>query len=1584
MSDAKLFPEPLFASGRSPYEGINWTKHDAKIISPSGEIVFEQKNVEFPDFWTQQSIDIVASKYFAGELNTPSREFSLKQLINRVVKTIGDWGLTHEYFADKEETQRFKYDLAWLVVHQYGAFNSPVWFNIGATGHKQIGSACQPYSAQILTELGIMEIGNIVKNNKVGLKVFDNNGLTKIVATMENGNKDVYRIYLQDGYHFDATTDHVVCASKTRGAKKRQWIPVSELNTDMFMEVHPRCETFVHTEDPNLISKAALAAWLQADGFAGQYNKGTNRSLTVEFITNGKAEFDWIKTHFDQVFPDYHYNLISVETMKNNGDLKRLKCYGERYREFVEEYSLLNRRHNIRVPERIMVGSNEEIIAYLKSFFQAEGSVSKNLKGGHGARAATISKKWMEDIQLLLLRLGIYSRITEKTDKRPDRCNTYEIYILKLPEKIKFREKVGFIDPRKSEKLNMSIQASGRPSPDIKYSRIVSIEKIENAPVYDIQTESGTYLSGGILIHNCYINSIEDSLEGIMDAVKTEAMIFKNGSGSGINVSSLRSQHESLSGGGKSSGPISFMKVLDTGAGAIRSGGKTRRSAKMVIMDADHPDIVDFIECKGKEEAKAKTLIAAGYDDSFMGDAYQTVAFQNANHSVRVSDEFMQAALDNKTYWTKKRTDGEKFKELNAHDILYKMAEEAWKCGDPGIQYDDTINKWHTCKNTDRIYGSNPCVTGDTLVSTKSGLIRIDELVDTEPIVYGLDNKLHQTSCVFYTGIKPIYEITTKAGYKIKVTSDHKIVTTNGDIEAKKLSENDKIVLGKIIFGRKHLNVDIAEMIGLMVGDGCIVGRDSLLTMNKYEERKIVEKVARTIDKFPGGTNCKPAIVRDTISSVMVKTGKKSIHQLLSRYAILNQKSENKNLTQNVFELSKKPIAAIIRGIFTADGTVGKENKGRQYISLDSTSEKLLETIQLLLLGFGIKAKIYKNRKLPGKQLLPDSNRNLKYYNTKAMHSLRIAKQGRKIFEAKIGFMPESPKFQKLKTLNEERGCYTEEMIDAFSSIKYLGEEKVYDLTEPTTHHFVGNGLKISNCSEHLMLDETACNLASLNLTRFVKLNDFDHVDLTNAVKIFITAMEIIADLGEYPTEKIAKRTREFRPLGLGFTDLGAMLMLQGIPYDNDKARNIAASIVSLITSVGYVQSAKIAKIVGPFAGYATNKKPMLEIIEMHKNAAEKISSEDFTSETLKLSKKHWETALEMGHEFGFRNSQISNQAPVGTISFLLGCTTTGIEPELGLVKHKKMADGGIITIPNLLIESTLKKLGYDEQYIQAILKHLETTGTIEKCAALKPEHISIFDCSFKPVNGVRYLSPMAHLKMLAATQPLYSSGISKTINCPENSTIEDIMNIYIDGWQMGLKCVAVYRDNSKGTQPLNVGKIAAKPQKERRRLPDERKSLTRKFSLNGIEWYATCGLYEDGTMGEIFINVAKEGSTLSGVLDNQAATFSLALQYGVPLEVLIRKLANCSYEPRGFTGDSRIGFAKSIIDYTVKWLAITFCNEEFQDEIGIRKNETQMPMLSNNKSVEHGPPCNICGNLTIRSGTCHTCLSCGTTTSCG
>ena len=1119
----------------------------------------------------------------------------------------------------------------------------------------------------------------------------------------------------------------------------------------------------------------------------------------------------------------------------------------------------------------------------------------------------------------------------------------------------------------------------------------------------------------------CFIQSVEDDMDAIMGLQMAEANLFKAGSGTGSNRSNLRSSKEKITGGGRASGPVSFMKGYDAYAAIIKSGGKTRRAAKMEILNVDHPDIMDFINAKQNEEKKAWALIEQGYSGGMNGEAYGSVAFQNCNMSVRVPDSFMESVRNGGEWQTRMVKTKEVCETFKAKDVINKIAEGTWICGDPGMQFDTMFNKWHTCKASGRINATNPCVTGDTRVLTKDGgWTRIDSILNKETDILtntGIIN-ISKIKGSFETGIKPVYQLKTKKGYELKLTGDHKVFTANrGFVQACELTRDDLLLIPMTQVSEiKELSEKektFYQMLGVYLGDGSSTlagtGRKIVLTMEKQNEAYILQKFADRIalDYERKTHQNYPALVHapQTTSKLDITNG--LLVDLFSQFVDLTKYSHEKHISDKMFNLSLSEQKYVLQGLFTADGTVANYGEKSQYVAFDSTSLQLVKDVQLMLLGFGIKSKLYANRRA-GKNiaLLPDGKGGVKEYPVKEVHSLRISRESRIKFERLIGFMSESLKSKKLAMLNMQVDVYKEIPFEQVESLNYVGKEKVYDLTEPITHTFVANGITIHNCSEYAFLDDSACNLASINLMKFRTDNaGFEVEKFKKVVKYFITAQELAVDGSSYPTDKICKNSHDFRPLGLGYANLGALLMSLGLPYDSDEGRAVAAAVTAIMTGEAYKVSAQLASLVGPFPRYSENKESMLQVMNMHRESVKKIDVLKMPENLRYLVNDAWDSwteAIELGEKYGYRNAQTTVLAPTGTIAFLMDCDTTGIEPDIALVKYKVLAGGGMLKIVNRSVQLALINLGYSDSESKDIVAYIDKNDTIEG-SALKEKHISVFDCAFKAAKGKRFIPYRAHILMMAGVQPFLSGSISKTINMPEQSTISEIADAYLFSWEQGLKAVAIYRENSKRAQPLNTQKTeneVVKKQKEvvkvlgeKVRMPQTRKSITHKFEIMGHEGYLTVGMYDDGHPGEIFVTMHKEGSTIRGLMDAWATSVSLNLQYGAKVKDLFGKFRHQKFEPSGFVKNagggtldkdiSKITSASSIVDYVAQFMLNNFGEGAGKIEIKVPDLE---PMNEQQKELSEfgneGLTCPHCGGPAKRMGNCSIyCTSCKQTT---
>ena len=1199
----------------------------------------------------------------------------------------------------------------------------------------------------------------------------------------------------------------------------------------------------------------------------------------------------------------------------------------------------------------------------------------------------------------------------------------------------------------------------------------------------------------------CFILSVQDTMESILDWNTKEGMIFRGGSGSGINLSRIRGSMESLAKGGTASGPVSFMRGADAWAGTIKSGGKTRRAAKMVVLDVDHPDIREFIWCKAKEEEKAAALRDAGFDMSIDGEGFFSIQYQNANNSVRVTERFMQAVENDEEWQLIGRVSGTAIGEpIPARQLMREIAEAAWRCADPGLQYDTTINQWHTCPNSGRINASNPCFPADARVHTTRGLMSIAELVERgetgdDICVYthrataeqpGAGVVASRPIAFMRNGVSPIVRLRFGNGAELRCTPNHRIWTINrGYVRAEELSEQDQILLndsatpatdaswelpvkitaaaasgkrGGTVTHRQlpeRWSEGLAELTGHLVGDGCLTnvqtqwvyGGDDVddLLADSHEGmlRELIGGISR--QPMPNGT-------------VQLRAGSEAVREFFRGLGVTTARAHEKRVPAAIFTAPAEAQAAFLRGLFGADGCVSRverDGKATRYVGLGSKSESLMRDVQRLLSVFGIRGRIYRISEgdSPSFSYTRVDGTTVEYSSRQGF-DLRITGSDLERFAGTIGFSTPRKNIA-LAAVLEETGRYQTKLSTRLVAREDDGQEHVYNLTEPLHHSYIVDGFVVANCSEYMHVDDSACNLASLNLMKFRRADGtFDTDSFEHAVDVMFLAQEIIVSPSSYPTEEIGANARAFRQLGMGYANLGAYLMSNGMPYDSDAGRGTAAAITALMTGRAYLGSARTAAAMGPYERYAENREPHNAVMRMHRDASYAIPNSACADVALlERARAVWEQTVAAGDEHGYRNAQATVLAPTGTISFLMDCDTTGIEPDFSLVKFKELVGGGQMTIVNRTVPLALQTLGYGDEQIEQILAYVNEHGTIVGAPGLADGHLPVFDVAV----GERAISHMGHLKMMGAAQPFISGAISKTVNMPETATVDDIAEAYTEAWHLGIKALAIYRDGSKTAQALRTeaqkdapaskddeidkavaDAIAQRPL--RKRMPRERQSLTHKFSIGGHEGYITAGMYEDGSVGEIFLtDIGKEGSTLRGMMNSFATAISIALQYGVPLETLVEKFSYMRFEPEGMTSNPEIPFAKSMPDYIMRWLASRFCDTDLQEELGIltpavrarqaaqeaasshlgdvaspparepteRKNDgngngnrgrssaqalpatsaltDEPPVLpALRKGLDLGPACQQCGGMMQRTGSCYTCSSCGFNTGCG
>jgi ribonucleotide reductase alpha subunit len=1411
-----------------PYDELTWERRDAVITNwRDGSVAFEQRDLEFPATWSQNATNIVAQKYFRGPLGTPQREHSVRQMVDRVAGTITNWGVKDGYFAGQADAEVFRSELTHLLVNQRAAFNSPVWFNVGVEPHPQC-SACQPHDALISTPTGMVPIGELVERQAVGTVVYDSHGETRVRAVKFNGSKRVYRVRLRNGSFIEATGDHVVFAAPGRRVGGA-WLRIDQLRPGIRLHLYPHrassddvvgslaasmerqreagggvttlTRTAISTREA---AEAALAGWLQADGFVGQYQTGTSTSLTIELVTVTEEEQDWVQRQLQVVFPEVHQHVRTFQTADEGMVGRRIRLYGEALRPFVEAWGLMARRHELRVPTRLWTASNEAVAAYLRSVFQADGYVT--VQGGSSRVAVgVISERWSEDLQVLLLRLGIYSRRLRKAEARTDRSDLHEVQVNLRSERATFAERIGFVSAEKAARLAASLDLDDKSCPDLREEEILAIEDQGVQPVYDIQTDSGEYLSNNVRVHNCFILSVEDTMPSILNWYVEEGLIFKGGSGAGINLSTIRSSKEPLGNGGEASGPVSFMRGADASAGTIKSGGKTRRAAKMVVLNVDHPDVRDFIWCKAREEHKARVLRDSGFDMDLDGRDSISIQYQNANNSVRVTDDFMHAYESDGEFDLKAVLDGRSIERVGARDLMREIAQAAWECADPGMQYDTTINDWHTTPESGRINASNPCFTGETLVHTDKGLIRFDELARravagetfgiythdaTNPDAPTETVTLSRHDAVMVTGTNPIVRLTFSNGSQIRCTPNHRFWTVKqGWVAARDLESTDEIRLldhetpataadyrlpvptdiaayaGKgdhsapIMLPEKW-DPEFAHLLGWLVGDGSFSGTVISAIYGSPEDREaILPRHQGLFSKLNGGRE--PKISAQENGTVQLRLSRRALASFFEALGLKRVKAAEKDLPWSILQAPTDIVCAFVRGLFDADGTVVNQTaKATRYVGLGSRSIDLLRSVQALLSSLGITSCIYANAKGGPSGFTYTGRDGMEHsYESAAGYDLRIAGEGIDQFAALIGFQLPS-KATRLEVA-ASAVKYRKARVAKLVRREDDGFALTYNLTEPKNHSYIVQGAIVANCSEYMHLDNSACNLASLNLLKFLGADGvFDVEAFKHAVEVVFLAQEIIVGNSSYPTEKITRNAKDYRQLGLGYANLGALLMAQGQPYDSDGGRAWAAAITALMTGHAYRTSARVAQVLGPFAGYAKNRTPMLRVMGKHRKAVDDIDASLVQPSLLEAARKAWDETLQFGAEHGFRNAQAVVIAPTGTIGLLMDCDTTGIEPDLALVKTKKLVGGGSMSIVNQTVPRALRQLGYADEHVQAILEYIAEHNSVKGAPALRDEHYPVFDCAM----GDSPIHYMGHIRMMAAVQPFISGAISKCV----------------------------------------------------------------------------------------------------------------------------------------------------------------------------------------------------------------------------
>ncbi|HTX83298.1 MAG TPA: adenosylcobalamin-dependent ribonucleoside-diphosphate reductase [Streptosporangiaceae bacterium] len=1404
--------------GVHPYDEVTWERRDVVMTNwRDGSVNFEQRGVEFPDFWSINAANIVTTKYFRGAVGTVQREWSLKQLVDRVVGTYGAAGREHGYFATEQDAEIFEHELKHALIHQVFSFNSPVWFNVGTTSPQQV-SACQPYHAPVNTPAGPVAIGSLVESNAVGAKVYDAHGTTRIVATKSNGVKEVLRLHTTAGHVLEATADHLV--------------------------------------------------WRATDNDTGEFT-------VAGFLRPGD--------HLLYVQPDV---------------------------------------------------------------------------GGSDRTLLDISK----------------------------------------------------------------------------------VEKLGPMEVYDIQTESGEYLSGNVRVHNCFILAVDDTMDSILEWYREEGLIFKGGSGAGVNLSRIRSSKELLSSGGTASGPVSFMRGADASAGTIKSGGATRRAAKMVVLDVDHPDVEEFIETKAREEEKIRVLRDGGFDMDLGGKDIASVQYQNANNSVRVSDEFMRAVESGRTFELAARTTGEPIAEVSARELFGKMAKAAWECADPGIQYDGTINDWHTCPESGRITASNPCSEYLHLDNSSCNLasinllkfLRDDDTFDIE--------KFEQLTELIITAMD--------------------ISICFADFPTEKITKTTRAY--------RQLGIGYANLGALLMATGHAYDSDggraiaaaitSLMTGTAYRRSAELAAVVGPYDGYArNATAHKRVMAKHATASASIRP----LGSIDTPILAAANKAWQQCLPLGEANGYRNAQASLLAptGCLTGDTLVTTD---RGLASLARLGDQYGDKWQDLELGVSTDegprtaTRFFVNGEEPTRRITTEGGyviqgtltHRVKVVDERsgewAWKRLADVKNG-DVLPLQLGTLIGEPRSVPLPVLDQAyytddrdvrvpdvmtadlaelvgyfmgdgslhakgiRLCVTDTDLDVVARLEVLGKD-LFGL-EPVVRHQTGY---------------REVTLQSVRLARWWQAAGFakqlpasDHVGkgwsphvpaavlesndplvyaafLRGLFEADGTVQDGVPSLATAHEAFAAQVRTVALVLGLATTTRTTVSGWGG-PIFQIRLRNIdhALRFDELVGFIGErkcLQTAFLEPTTSARKDYIQLSRAVWDELVPAGHSKRSAVTQTFNKTQgvpRMLAQRLFEETMDPRLEaaLGYLFERVADNEDGGvqptydlsvpdnvtyvangmvshnTIGFMMDCDTTGIEPDLALVKFKKLVGGGSMQIVNQTVPRALKNLGYQQEQAEAIIEYISEHGHVVDAPGLRPEHYEVFDCAM----GERAISPMGHVRMIAAVQPTLSGSVSKTVNMPESATVEDIERIYFEGWKLGLKALAIYRDNCKVGQPLSVAKKKAEEapapatphevRPVRRRLPRQRSATVTRFSVAGAEGYMTASSYPDDGIGEVFLKLGKQGSTLAGVMDAFSMAISVGLQYGIPLESYVAKFTNMRFEPAGITDDSDIRMASSVMDYIFRRLALDHLPYDQRAEMGILTTDERTAQLNGDSSGDDLDP---------------------------
>ncbi|HUQ62714.1 MAG TPA: LAGLIDADG family homing endonuclease [Acidimicrobiales bacterium] len=1405
--------------GVDPYDEVTWERRDARITNfRDGTVAFEQRDVEFPVTWSLNATNIVAQKYFRGLMGSPERETSLRQVIDRVADTVTAWGVKDGYFVDDEESEAFRAELKHLILHQKASFNSPVWFNIGVPNRPQQASACQPYDALVSTAEGLVPIGKLVETNAVGAKVLDASGATTIVAVKANGRRGVLRLHTKPGYSLDVTADHLVWRSEGDEPGVGRFVPAGRLNAGDKLEWHASDSWGNGEISRQWVAEAALAGWLQADGFV-RHAGGRNEAASVELATVTAPEYHWVLDAVDAVgITGLHWS-EREDTSGVSKEARRLALTSPGLPAFLDRWGLNLPTLDARVPEQVLAAPTPIVVAYLRSLFQAEGFVSTRAGRRPIVGLAMGSEGCVRGIQSLLLRFGIFSKIRFVAERRPDRRGAWVLNIT-AGDVRRFVDDIGFVDPAKAAELDFE---DGDEAPQVSPTRpleIVRIEPLGEMDVYDIQTESGEYLSGNIRVHNCFILAVEDTMQSILNWYVEEGTIFKGGSGAGINLSTIRSSQESLKGGGTASGPVSFMRGADASAGTIKSGGTTRRAAKMVILNADHPDVEDFIWCKAVEERKARVLRDAGFDMDLDGKDSHSTQYQNANNSVRVTDEFMQAVVDDADWHLREVLTGDSVKTVKAPELFRQIALATWECADPGMQFDTTINRWHTASNTGPITASNPCSEYMHVDNSACNLASLNLLKFLDDDTFDVDGFKAAVAVVF---------------------TAQEILVGNADYPTEKIAENSRrfrqLGLGYANLGAmlraKGLPYDSDEgrawasaITALMTGHAYATSARTAVRMGPFagysENREPMNRVLR-MHRDELGRIDESFVAPDLLAAA---------HESWNTAVEMSALHGVRNSQASVLA----PTGCLVGGSLlpTDHGLVRLRSLG----DVDGAKWQELEAVVATDDGPRDATKFYVNGLEPVVRV--ETARGYSIQGT-TQHRVRIVDV-------------ETGEWQWRRFADLTAGDLVPMALD-----QLVGEPL------PVVLPPLGPGVSAENLVVNAELAELvgffmgAGALRGDDLTLRVDASDFEVVERLErlgkdaldrsprvsfhgvSVEVSFRGDDLVSwwtacdfdrrdGVAHIPDNLLASNDRTvYAGFLRGLFESDAMVT-SGSPHWSTSEVDLARDVHSMLLALGYPAACKPApgdesvlnlRLLDTAntarwleeVGFVSGRKHAAVVNGHDRQAAVRNDLVPFTQAMVDrlvpcLGKQRDELAgeiergggvprpvatmlfeetadPELGHLLSFFYDRVATTelgaeeltydisvpenvtyiangfVSHNTIGLMMDCDTTGIEPDLGLCKTKKLVGGGTMSIVNQTVPRALAHMGYSKPEADEIIAYIDEHKSILGAPYLKPEHVAVFACSMGD-NVIHYLG---HVKMMAAAQPWLSGAISKCLS---------------------------------------------------------------------------------------------------------------------------------------------------------------------------------------------------------------------------